>query len=145
MSCKVLSRNQAEKMFREIDAVKKRDGKITPEELKIYMMKEFHMTKEETDKLFDEIDKDKNKVITLAEFTEDVCKKPRLQCFEYEFKHADTDHSGKLNISEFTKYLSKGTSGIKDVEKIKKMFKEADKDNSGELTKEEFIAMCQKY
>jgi len=129
-------------MFKEMD--KDGNGQITIEEF-VIAAQPTYAGRKTSKEAFVRMDKNADGVLTLDEFCEVKELKegekeptPEEQCEEL-FKKYDTDHDGKLSLTEF--FVGTGTQSYGSRKASQTTFIIMDKNQDEELTQEEFCAV----
>jgi Ca2+-binding EF-hand superfamily protein len=129
-------------MFKEMD--KDGNGQITIEEFVIAAQPPTYAGRKTSKEAFVRTDKNADGVLTMDEFCEVKELKegekeltPEEQCEEL-FKKYDTDHNGKLSLTEF--FVGANTQSYGSRKASKDTFLIMDKNHDEELTQEEFCA-----
>ena len=129
-------------MFKEMD--KDGDGKVTIEEFVIAAQPPTYAGRKLSKEVFLKMDKNADEVITLDEFCivqelkeGEKPPTPEEQCEEL-FKKHDTDHDGKLSVTELIVGSEAQSYGTRKASK--NTFLLMDRNHDEELTQEEFCA-----
>lgn len=132
-------------IFQSLD--QNQDGVLTMEEiregLKTLRAKKPNMVKtaeEDLEKLFDEIDLDKNGLINYSEFVSASVnhkKILRTDSIRDAFRSFDTDQNGKISLQEICDVIKPQTD--EDVNYMQELMSKYDKNNDGELDIDEFM------
>ena len=119
------------------------DGVLTLEEIQNGIKNcklNFNMNEEEIEKLFNDMDIDKNGLVNYTEFLsalmdyeKNIKKEHLIECF----RKYDADDSGKIDFNEFCKILRPQNDNEK--KELKELYNRFDKDGDGEIDIEEFI------
>ena len=119
------------------------DGVLTLEEIQNGIKNcklNFNLNEEEIEKLFNDMDIDKNGLVNYTEFLsalmdyeKNIKKEHLIECF----RKYDADDSGKIDFNEFCKILRPQNDNEK--KELKELYNRFDKDGDGEIDIEEFI------
>ena len=128
-------------MFKLID--ENSDGVLTLEEIKKgikHCKLKFEMNENTIEKLFNDMDIDKNGLVNYTEFIsalmdyeKNIKKEHLIECF----RNYDEDNSGKISFSEFCRILR--PQNEKEKKELKELYDKFDIDGDGEIDIEEFI------
>lgn len=134
MAKKVPSRSEAEEMFNQLDT--SGNGELSPAEVVTFLEGNGY-SNEEALAIFEGIDTSEDKKITLQEFVDQICAKPRSDALEAVFADMDKDGTGKLSLDEVKEALA--AAGLSDAKTIESCFERMDKDENGSVDKAEFL------
>ena len=134
----------ASKLFNSLDL--DHDGKLDKNELKNAFIKYLNLYEEQAmnkvNNIFNNIDKDKNGLISSEEFILGCINPEILYSSNYlkvAFNFFDKDQNGKISITEIEeKFFQDSNIGIKSKEKLQNMFNQIDLDKDGFISFDEF-------
>ena len=136
------------KIFGIID--KNGNGKITKEDLYegLKNLIKSNTLKEDVDKIFENLDVDKNNYLEYEEFVRAAIDKTIFltdSSLKFAFSYFDRDNNKEISVDDICSIFSEDLLSKSEIQKMKKIIKEADKDKDGKINFDEFCEIMKTF